>query len=157
MIPVGFLAIFSWTTYWTLNPEQKEIEDIWVTHTKTIKFSVTGVIVYINAPVDCSSTWVIYVVTCLKRGCKMQYVGKTEQEFRIRVKEQCQPSHWQTLLPEWLQHHSLLHCHPGESQHQWHTLYRRKREGMDTQISVQIPGYKQKLLAIVFKNIFFQF
>ena len=59
----------------------------YVTHTKTIKSSVTGVIVHINAPVDCSTTWVIYIVTCLKRGCKMQYVGKTEREFRTRVKE----------------------------------------------------------------------
>ena len=59
----------------------------YITHTKTIKSSVTGAIVYIIAPVDCSTTWVIYVVTCLKRGCKMQYVGKTEREFRTRVKE----------------------------------------------------------------------
>ena len=30
---------------------------------------------------------VLYVVTCLKRGCCMQYVGKTEREFRTRVRE----------------------------------------------------------------------
>ena len=59
----------------------------YITHTKTIKSSVTGIIVNINAPVDCSTTWVIYFVTCLKRGCCMQYVGKTEREFRTRVKE----------------------------------------------------------------------
>ena len=141
----------------------------YVTHTKTIKSSVTGVIVHINAPVDCSTTWVIYIVTCLKRGCKMQYVGKTEREFRTRVKEHvryietgnvsqatgqhfCQRSHnitdFSIAILEKVNTNDTLYIE--EREREWIRKFNCKFRGINRSY-----WQRMELVAIVFKNILF--
>ena len=34
-------------------------------------------------PLDCQSSWVIYIIQCIK--CKLQYVGKSEKNLNIRL------------------------------------------------------------------------
>ena len=55
--------------------------------TRTVKSSATNMIVDINAPISCDTTWLIYVVNCQKRGCGLQYVGKTERTLGKRFLE----------------------------------------------------------------------
>ena len=55
--------------------------------TKTVKSTATNILVDINVPITCETTWVVYVVTCQKRGCGLQYVGKTERTLGKRLLE----------------------------------------------------------------------
>ena len=49
---------------------------------KRFKSTNTGKSYPIRQKVDCTSDWVIYLVTC--RRCQGQYVGKSKTEFRRR-------------------------------------------------------------------------
>ena len=53
--------------------------------TKTVKSTATNIIANINTAVTCTTSWVIYLITCNKRGCGLQYVGKTEQDLASRL------------------------------------------------------------------------
>ena len=37
--------------------------------------------------VNCNTTNVVYMLKCDKDNCRMQYIGETEREFKLRVNE----------------------------------------------------------------------
>ena len=54
-----------------------------VVYTTTFRSNQTNRIFQIYHNLNCKSKYVIYLVECTK--CKIQYVGKTETEFNIRL------------------------------------------------------------------------
>lgn len=50
----------------------------------TNKCNYTGDTYPIKSRVDCSSTFVIYLLSC---PCNLQYIGRTTQLFRVRVNQ----------------------------------------------------------------------
>ena len=52
-----------------------------------MKSTATNILVDTNVPITCETIWVVYVVTCQKRGCGLQYVGKTERTLGKRLLE----------------------------------------------------------------------
>ena len=52
--------------------------------TNTIRSQVTGRLYNIKQNLTCTSSNVIYLVTCLK--CKLQYVGSTSTPFKVRFR-----------------------------------------------------------------------
>ena len=54
-----------------------------VTNTATFRSNQTNRIFKIYHNLSCKSKYVIYLMECTK--CKIQYVGKTETEFNIRL------------------------------------------------------------------------
>ena len=50
---------------------------------KTLKATATNTTAYINAAVDCSTENYIYLINCKK--CRLQYVGKSSQQFSTRM------------------------------------------------------------------------
>ena len=41
----------------------------------------------IDRKVNCNTTNVVYMLKCDKDNCRMQYIGETEREFKLRVNE----------------------------------------------------------------------
>ena len=54
-----------------------------IAHTKTFRISKTNRIFHVYHNLNCKSRYVIYLLECMK--CKIQYVGKEETEFNIRL------------------------------------------------------------------------
>ena len=54
-----------------------------IVHTTKFKSNQTNRICHICHNLNCKSKYVIYLLECTK--CKMQYVGKAETEFNIRL------------------------------------------------------------------------
>ena len=48
---------------------------------------MTGVRYYVQHPLNCHSTNIIYLITCKK--CSLQYVGETKQTLKQRLLEHC--------------------------------------------------------------------
>ena len=59
-----------------------------VTEGNLIKSSASNFKVKVNEAVNCNTTNVVYVITCLKSSClNIQYVGETKRRFRDRFSE----------------------------------------------------------------------
>ena len=54
-----------------------------IVHTTTFRSNKTNRLFHIYHNLNCKSKYVIYLLECTK--CKMQYVGKAETEFNIRL------------------------------------------------------------------------
>ena len=54
-----------------------------VVHTQSFKSSVTQKKIHIFHDLDCKSKLLIYLMEC--RICRIQYIGKSETEFSIRL------------------------------------------------------------------------
>ena len=52
---------------------------------KTVKLTATGKKVEINDAVSCESTNYIYLISCKKERCRLQYIGKSKVPFRTRM------------------------------------------------------------------------
>ncbi|OCT55194.1 hypothetical protein XELAEV_18003924mg [Xenopus laevis] len=52
---------------------------------KKLKSTVTGKEFDIKGYINCNTTFVIYLITCLK--CHKQYVGCTSRKLKVRARE----------------------------------------------------------------------
>ena len=56
-----------------------------VKESKKVKSTATNFYKEINQSVDCNSDNIIYMIECGKNNCREQYVGCSEQQFKIRM------------------------------------------------------------------------
>lgn len=55
-----------------------------------------------TTPMNCKSKRVVYLIQCNKRGCKMQYVGQTMRELRVRIAGHHNPAYPQLVTKHFM-------------------------------------------------------